>query len=321
MPNFDVFNGDADGILALHQFRMAFPENNTLVTGVKRDVKLIQHLVEEKEAKVSVFDISLESNQDKVQTCLDQGSSFIWFDHHRRGDLQDGPQLETYIDLSPTVCTSLLVDQYVKCAYHTWAIAAAYGDNLRAAADKLSEAANLSESEKQTLRELGETLNYNGYGEIREDLNFWPADVYENLKGYSNPFDYVKQSPVFQKISQQKTEDENVLGQSQKIHDGKAGNAILLPPGPSSKRMSGIFSNDLVHSEPEKAHAIFTHLDGEEAYRISIRAPLQNLQNADTLAKRFPTGGGRAGAAGVNSLPKDQLPQFFSAFEEIFKPC
>ena len=37
----DVFNGDADGICALTQLRNAEPRNATLVTGVKRDIALL----------------------------------------------------------------------------------------------------------------------------------------------------------------------------------------------------------------------------------------------------------------------------------------
>jgi hypothetical protein len=318
MAVYDVFNGDADGVLALHQFRLAHPETSELITGVKRDVKLIKQLLDASDLQIQVFDISLESNEDSVQTLLDQNCSFLWFDHHRRGALPDSEKLITHIDLSPSCCTSILVDQHLKGQHHLWAIAAAYGDNLRAVADKLGEAANLTESEQSQLREIGETLNYNGYGEAKEDLNIWPADLYLELRNWSQPFDYYKKSDVFKKLQTQKSADENVLGQSQKLFDCAAGNITLLPKGPSSKRMSGIFSNDLVHTEPEKAHAIFTHLDDDSGYRISIRAPLNQLKNADTLAKRFPTGGGRAGAAGVNELPHDQLENFYRAFEEVF---
>jgi len=42
MKYIDVFNGDADGICALHQLRLAEPVESTLVTGVKRDINLLQ---------------------------------------------------------------------------------------------------------------------------------------------------------------------------------------------------------------------------------------------------------------------------------------
>jgi len=321
MSAFDVFNGDADGVLALHQFRLAHPQESTLITGVKRDVNLIGQLRDQCDARVVVFDISLEINQQEVLAAIARGCSFTWFDHHRRGDLLDGPRLETHINLAPTCCSALLVDEYLGGQYHLWAVAAAYGDNLRELADQLSAKAGLSKNEAQSLKDLGETINYNGYGEVREDLNIWPADLYLDLKKYENPFEYSSVSKVFERIQKQKQEDERVLGQSTELYRSKVGVVILLPEGSSSKRMSGIFSNDLVHNEPEMAHAILTHLDAEQGYRISIRAPLSRLEKADTLAKQFPTGGGRAGAAGVNQLPKDQLPIFFQAFEETFQPC
>ena len=40
MARYDVFNGDADGICALLQLRLAAPADSTLITGVKRDIDL-----------------------------------------------------------------------------------------------------------------------------------------------------------------------------------------------------------------------------------------------------------------------------------------
>ncbi len=44
MTTFDVFNGDADGICALLQLRLANPLESILVTGVKRDIRLLQRV-------------------------------------------------------------------------------------------------------------------------------------------------------------------------------------------------------------------------------------------------------------------------------------
>jgi len=41
MIHFDVFNGDADGICALTQLRNAQPREAELITGVKRDINLL----------------------------------------------------------------------------------------------------------------------------------------------------------------------------------------------------------------------------------------------------------------------------------------
>ena len=44
MTHFDVFNGDADGLCALHQLRLAAPVDSVLVTGAKRDIALLQRV-------------------------------------------------------------------------------------------------------------------------------------------------------------------------------------------------------------------------------------------------------------------------------------
>lgn len=50
-------------------------------------------------------------------------------------------------------------------------------------------------------------------------------------------------------------------------------------------------------------------------YLVSVRAPLSNKTGAVDLCRQFPTGGGRAAAAGINDLPADQLDAFVKALE------
>ncbi|HCS27679.1 MAG TPA: acetyltransferase, partial [Spongiibacteraceae bacterium] len=63
--------------------------------------------------------------------------------------------------------------------------------------------------------------------------------------------------------------------------------------------------------------AVLTHKDNGN-YLISVRAPLNNKQGADELCRQFPTGGGRAAAAGINDLPADALSQFIDQFTDFF---
>ena len=67
----DVFNGDADGICALHQLRLADPRPDArLVTGVKRDIRLLQQLAGIRNAHITVLDVSLDSNRDSLISLL-----------------------------------------------------------------------------------------------------------------------------------------------------------------------------------------------------------------------------------------------------------
>lgn len=56
--NFDVFNGDADGICALHQLRLNEPLDSELITGVKRDIELLNRVSVKSGDNVVVLDVS-----------------------------------------------------------------------------------------------------------------------------------------------------------------------------------------------------------------------------------------------------------------------
>jgi len=56
----DVFNGDADGICALVQLRLAKPAQTKLVTGVKRDIQLLKQVEVQVDDVVTILDISLQ---------------------------------------------------------------------------------------------------------------------------------------------------------------------------------------------------------------------------------------------------------------------
>ena len=57
MANYDVFNGDTDGIFARHQLRLALPLDTANISGVKRDVNLLRHQEAGEGDLVTVLDI------------------------------------------------------------------------------------------------------------------------------------------------------------------------------------------------------------------------------------------------------------------------
>jgi hypothetical protein len=67
--NHDVFNGDADGICALHQLRLAFPATNNLVTGTKREIDLLQRVEAGSGDEVTVLDLALSKNRKPCLRC------------------------------------------------------------------------------------------------------------------------------------------------------------------------------------------------------------------------------------------------------------
>lgn len=318
MTSFDVFNGDADGICALHQLRLAEPRSDAeLVTGVKRDIKLLAKLQGVRQAQVTVLDISLDSNREELNTLLAADCSVFYVDHHFAGDIPATSALTAHIDPSPEICTSLIVDRMLDGRYRPWAVAAAFGDNLHEAARLAAAPLALNEAQLATLRELGELLNYNGYGRTVNDLHVSPADLYRAVHDYEDPFDFCRQSEILARLRQGFVDDMAKARESEPLTDGPVGRIYRFPAEPWSRRVAGVFSNEKAREREELAHALLVD-NGDDTFTVSVRAPLNNKMGADALCRRFPTGGGRAGAAGINQLPAGQVDIFIRAFNEVF---
>ena len=107
--DYDVFNGDADGIISLVQLRLSDPRDAELVTGRKRDIKLLNRVDAKAGDRVTVLDISMRSNLPELERVLTDGASVLYFDHHNAGEGVEHPKLEAYINTAGEICTAVLV--------------------------------------------------------------------------------------------------------------------------------------------------------------------------------------------------------------------
>ena len=105
----------------------------------------------------------------------------------------------------------------------------------------------------------------------------------------------------------------------QVINPGNINRIYSFPDAPWARRVSGVFANLKAQEKKGAAHALIAP-NPDATLRISVRAPLQNRKNADTLCLAFPTGGGRTAAAGINALPPAMLDEFIAAFQTTFAP-
>lgn len=314
MKTYDLFNGDADGICALIQLRLADPQDTTLITGVKRDIELAQQVPSGVAARVNILDVSLDKNREAVDALLASGSQVFYVDHHFPGDtLPDHPSFTGLIDTRPTTCTSLLVDQHLGGRFHHWAITAAFGDNLNSVAEELAGQAGLSSEETEALKMLGVCINYNGYGATLDDLHFHPAELYREFVKYEDPLELIATEPQAWQKLRSGYESDMALGLAAPVLDETTTSLVVrLPAEPWARRVSGVLGNELANRHPDKACGIVTE-NANGSYLVSIRAPLNNRTGADEVARQFPTGGGRKAAAGINELPADQLDVFLKA--------
>ena len=326
--HFDVFNGDADGIIALLQLRLSQrhpqPKNATLVTGVKRDINLLEQVDSDRATSVTVLDISLEKNHDALVDLLAKQVPIFYVDHHRTGDIPSSRYLTSLINIDANICTSLLVNHHLEGEFVNWAIAGAFGDNMQGSAEKLAQQYHLSITQQTLLKELGIYINYNGYGRSVDDLHFNPAQLFEKLLSYSDPFDLINEKgSIFHQLKRAYLADIKKANNADVLIDNTQLSAVQLADEPWARRVSGVFGNELANASPNKAHAVVTlnenKLETNKTYTISLRAPLNNKQGAGELCAQFPTGGGRAAAAGINALPEKMLGDFFNRVSKYYQ--
>ncbi|NQZ24664.1 MAG: DHH family phosphoesterase [Colwellia sp.] len=329
--HYDVFNGDADGIIALVQLRLAQPKTTKLITGVKRDISLLKQVPVEQAESVTVLDISMEQNSDALANLLTNNVEVFYVDHHRTGEIPQSEKLTSLINTDANTCTSLLMNEHLNGQYVNWAITAAFGDNMNQSAMVLAKQQELSEHQQAQLKALGIYINYNGYGRTIDDLHIAPAKLYKACLAFADPLDLINApNSIFTQLASAYEADMAEAESAQVLADNTICKVVLLADEAWSRRVSGVFGNELANQSPDKAHAVLTinekltlnektSLDEQVTYTVSVRAPLNNKQGADKICIQFPTGGGRAGAAGINQLPKEMLGKFIATVSEYYQ--
>jgi hypothetical protein len=317
MRRFDVFNGDADGICALQQLRLAEPVETTLVTGTKRDIALVGRVDGDAGDEVTVLDVSLDRNRTALERLLGRGVRVRWFDHHYAGTIPSHELFEAHIETAPDVCTSVLVDRHLGGRYRAWAVVAAFGDNLGETAERLAAPLALDGPRLERLRALGESMNYNAYGETEADLLIRPADLYRLIRPYADPLEFVALEEFAARLDEGRRADLALAAAVPPYRSAKRSTVYVLPDAPWARRVIGAFANRLATGDPRRAQAVVVP-NSLGGYTVSMRAPRDIPHSADALARGYPTGGGREGAAGIDNLPPGELDEFIVRLEAMY---
>jgi hypothetical protein len=309
MRHIDVFNGDADGLCALHQLRLAEPVTAELVTGLKRDIELLARVRADADCAITVLDLSLDRNLAALDRALQAGARVRWFDHHCAGSVPAHPRLELHLDPAPAVCTSILVDRYLSGRHRCWAVVGAFGDNLRAPARALATALGLDDARTETLRTLGEALNYNGYGETEADVLIHPRELYGVLHAYDDPFAFAAREPIVAALIDRCRADLAAARALAPMYADARCTLYRLPDAPWARRVLGTFAHQLAADDPRRAHAV-VRANADGTFTISVRAP----GGVAAFCRQFPGGGGRSTAGGIDRLPPALLDDFMRRF-------
>jgi len=317
MTRYFAFNGDADGLCALQQLRLAQPGDATLVTGVKRDIHLLARIDAGPCDTVTALDISLEQNRDGLLRLLASGARVDYFDHHHAGELPQHAGLCAHIDEGAEVCTSILVDRHLGGRYRHWAITAAFGDNLADVARAMAAQAGLGARDTAVLERLGTCLNYNAYGECQADLHFEPAELARHMLPFEDPLAFAAQCGAYAVLCDGYEDDMARARGLAPAHEVRGAALLVLPDAPWARRAIGVLANELVRGRPGDAIGLLSPKSGG-GFAVSVRVPVDSATGAADFCRGFETGGGRRLAGGINHLPDADVERFTRSFADCF---
>ena len=272
-----AYNGDADGICSMVQWGLVHGIEGHRITGVKRDIRLLDRITPQVGDDIVVMDISLARNHD-LASALSQEHPIRWFDHHLAGEKIEA--IECHINTGPNVCTARMVESYLGVE-SDWAQVALHGDGL-------SQHSTMPE-----FKELGELLNYNGYGSTLSDLHIHPDELMLACLQAGTPQQFM-QTEVFANLRNGFAMDMEKSA-SIKMDSG----IHMLPDEPWARRVVGVLAHR-INESGSGPHVIA--IDKGETLQVSLRGQ----QGIGELASMFG-GGGRATAGGIDSLPKGEV--------------
>ena len=317
MTNYDVFNGDTDGIFAWHQLRLTHPRDAEIITGVKRDVNLASKVNAEEGDLVTIMDVSHAKNRKDVQRILDSGAIIEYFDHHDPKELIEHPNITYHINTEPNISTGLIVNSHVNGQNRLWSIATAFGDNHLDLAMNMAKSESLSDEQVLILKQIGLVVNYNSYGQTIEDLFYSPEEIAEAARACgSDIFKFLEQGDIFSTLLENFNADMSSAVCQEPFSISENGVIYTLPNEAWTHRIMGSFSNHLVSTNKNLACAIAV-LNSDGTYRISVRSSINNPHGAGNLCGNFG-GGGREKAGGINNLPASDMNTFKEEFDKVF---
>lgn len=308
----DVCNGDADGLCAVLQWRLHTPAPMRLVTGLKRDIELLQRVHATRGDTVLVCDVSIRRNYRALTALLNAGVRVHYFDHHGADTVEPHPLLDVHIDPSPGMCTSLLMDAYLGGCYRPWALVGAFGDNLDERPVALANAMGMTDSDRQNLQTLGEAINYNAYGDTMDDVQIQPQDLFAIMVRYTDPLAFLAHETVGRTLIALRQDDLQQARALLPSRQNQLGRVYFLPDARWSRRVAGSLGNVLAREQPGLAHALLRPTR-QGGFAVSVRAPFDKPVGAMELCRRFG-GDGRAASAGIDRLPGPVVDRFVDAF-------
>jgi hypothetical protein len=210
----------------------------------------------------------------------------------------------------------MLVDRHLAGRQRIWAVVAAFGDNLLDSACELAASLSLTAGALDALRALGDCLTFNTYADDLDDAIVRPDELVRILLRHGDPLRFVATDPVYGQIDEARRRDLALARDTRPTHTLPGALVYVLPDAPWTRRVRGIFGNEVANANPHLAHAVVTAA-ADGTFSVSARAPRARPIGAHALCRPFG-GGGREAAAGINRLPAAQLDAFVASLARAY---
>src|SRR5206468_7394872 len=121
---------------------------------------------------------------------------------------------------------------------------------------ELAEPLALDDGRIDALRDLGESLTYNAYGDAVSDLIIPPAALFHVMRPYTDPFRFIRTEPIVRRLSEARRDDLAMASEVDPALTFDHATLYLLPDAAWSRRVIGVFANELANRFPDLAHAV-----------------------------------------------------------------
>ena len=256
----DVFHGDADGLCAVHQLRLARPvppgSPHQIVTGLKDDVELLARVRGAPGCIVTALDVSLDRNRAALLRVLDEGAEVQHRPPLRRCGAETSATAGAHRHGRRRV-REHLVDALVGGAHRAWAVVGAFGDNLESAAAALAAAGARRGADRHAApARRGPQLQ-----RVRRQSRRCAACARRAVSGHAG----TRRPPGLRSDRPRRTPDRTAQVRPRRSLTlaplrFDADRAVYrLPAQPWSGRVIGTFANALARTHPRRGHAVSRH--------------------------------------------------------------
>ena len=271
MTLFYAFNGDADGLCALQQLRLADPRDATLVTGVKRDIQLLRRVNAAAGDEVTVLDISLDQNRDDLLPAAGSGRFGSLFRPPLRGRAAAAPRTSRRTSRNRPTSARARWSTAISPA------AIARGPSSRPSATTCRSSPSRWPRPPASTRRRPPRWSGSASASTTTPTGM-PSAISASIPRIWRsrccrsriPMEFVRRSPAYARLGARYEEDMQQARALKPARQVPGATMVVLPDEAWARRAIGVLANELTQAQPDCAIAILSpkaagRLHGERA--------------------------------------------------------